>query len=111
MGFKMMPGSRDHGLKTGTGFASRGLVNPDVAPKTHDGTSNPHTDAKSGDKLPSYEVKSSKHSASLGSSSEGGSSYTPPKRTAEGDAAYAALTPEKRKAQDAAYIAKKHKTS
>ena len=30
--------------------------------------------------------------------------YTPPKRTAEGDAAYAALTPEQRKAQDAKYI-------
>jgi len=29
--------------------------------------------------------------------------YTPPKRTAEGDAAYAALTPEQRKAQDAKY--------
>ena len=35
--------------------------------------------------------------------------YTPPKRTAAGDAAYAALTPEQRKAQDAAYIKKNTK--
>lgn len=35
--------------------------------------------------------------------------YTPPERTAAGDAAYAALTPEQRKAQDAAYIKKNTK--
>jgi hypothetical protein len=35
--------------------------------------------------------------------------YTPPKRTAAGDAAYAALTLEQRKAQDAAYIKKNTK--
>lgn len=34
---------------------------------------------------------------------EGTSVYTPPTRTAEGDAAYAALTPEQRKAQDDKY--------
>lgn len=106
--FKMTPGSksgtsRDRGLLQ---MAQRGLIAG--GPKTHEG-GKVHNDARSGDELPSYEVKSSKHSASLGSSSEGGSSYTPPKRTAEGDAAYAALTPEKRKAQDAAYIAKNTK--
>ena len=26
MGFKMMPGSRDHGLKTGQGMAEKGLI-------------------------------------------------------------------------------------
>jgi hypothetical protein len=106
--FKMKPGSksgasRDRGLMQ---MAQRGLIAG--GPKTHEG-GKVHDDARSGDKLPSYEVKSSKHSASLGSGSEGKSSYTPPKRTAEGDAAYAALTPEKRKAQDAAYIAKNTK--
>ena len=35
--------------------------------------------------------------------------YTPPKRTAAGDAAYAALTLQQRKAQDAAYIKKNTK--
>jgi len=105
MGFKMMPGSRDHGLKTGTGFASRGLVNPDVAPKTHDGTSNPHTDAKSGDELPSYTIKSADHTASGGGSSEATTktTYKPPTKTPEGDAAYAALSPAARQAQDDKY--------
>ena len=100
--FKMKPGkigsSRDRGLVQ---MAQRGLIAG--GPKTH------HNDARSGDQLPSYEVKSSTHSASLGSGGEGDSSYTPPTRTAEGDAAYAALTPEQRKAEDAAYIAKNTK--
>ena len=36
--------------------------------------------------------------------------YTPPKKTPEGDAAYAKLTPEQRKAQDAKYVKKNTKT-
>lgn len=105
--FKMSPGKIGGTARTtGNGFASRGLVNPSALPM-HEGKV--HTDAKSGNELPSYEVKSSEHSASLGSGSGGKSTYTPPKKTAAGDAAYAALTPEQKKAQDAAYIAKNTK--
>jgi len=42
--------------------------------------------------------------------SPGSTTYTPPKRTTAGDAAYEALTPEQRKAQDAKYIKKNTKT-
>ena len=39
MGFKMMPGSRDHGLKTGQGMTERGLISG--GPKSH---GEPHYD-------------------------------------------------------------------
>jgi hypothetical protein len=42
---------------------------------------------------------------------EGSTIYTPPTKTPEGDAAYAALTPEQRKAQDAKYIKRNTKTT
>jgi hypothetical protein len=101
--FKMIPGiksgaSRDRGLKQ---LAQRGLIAG--GPKTH------HADARSGDELPSYNVQTATHTASGSGSGSEKSTYTPPTRTAAGDAAYAALTPAERKAQDASYIAKNTK--
>lgn len=66
------------------------------------------TDSTSGDKLPSYDVTTYDASASGGGSGQKTKTvsenvYTPPKRTPAGDAAYAALTPQQRKAQDAKY--------
>tara|TARA_R110002020_G_scaffold402255_1_gene612452 strand:+ start:560 stop:718 length:159 start_codon:yes stop_codon:yes gene_type:complete len=40
MGFKMMPGSRDHGLKTGKGLVQRGLISG--GPKMHGKDGMPH---------------------------------------------------------------------
>jgi len=62
--FKMMPGgksgsSRDRGLKQ---MAQRGLIG-EGGPKTHEG-GKVHADAKSGDKLPSYNVQTATHKAS-----------------------------------------------
>ena len=39
MGFKMMPGSRSHGLKTGQGMAERGLISG--GPKAYPVSSKP----------------------------------------------------------------------
>ena len=63
---------------------------------------------KKKDKLPSYETTTYEASASGGGSGQKTKTvsekvYTPPKRTAAGDAAYAALTPQQREAQDAKY--------
>jgi len=106
--FKMQPGSksgasRDRGLIQ---MAQRGLIGG--GPKTHEG-GKVHADAKSGDELPSYNVQTANHTASGSGSNSKKSTYTPPKKTAEGDAAYAALTPAQRKAQDASYIAQNTK--
>jgi len=60
------------------------------------------------DKLPSYDTTTYEASASGGGSGMGTKTvskevYTPPKRTAKGDAAYAKLTPQQRKSQDDKY--------
>jgi hypothetical protein len=62
--------------------------------------------------IPTYETQNTtttrsggggSSSTSSGSASQTKTVYTPPTRTAEGDAAYAALTPDQRKAQDDKY--------
>ncbi len=62
--------------------------------------------------IPTYETQNTtttrsggggSSSTSSGSASQTKTVYTPPTRTAEGDAAYASLTPEQRKAQDDKY--------
>jgi hypothetical protein len=63
---------------------------------------------KKKDKLPSYETTTYEASASGGGSGQKTKTvsekvYTPPKRTKAGDEAYAKLTPQQRKAQDAKY--------
>ena len=54
-------------------------------------------------KAPSY--------ISVSSTTPGKTTYTPPKRTNEGDEAYANLTPAQRKAQDEKYIRLNTKTT
>ena len=109
--FKLNPGSRASGSGRDGGMrqmALRGLIGG--GPKTHE---DGHKDAMSGDELPSYNVKSADHTASGGgdsSESTTTSTYTPPTKTAKGDAAYAALTPAERKAQDDKYIKLNTKT-
>jgi len=67
-----------------------------------------NTDPDPKDKLPSYETTTYEASASGGGSGQKTKTvsekvYTPPKRTKAGDEAYAKLTPQQRKAQDAKY--------
>lgn len=68
----------------------------------------PKEKQSSKDKLPSYETTTYEASASGGGSGQKTKTvtekvYTPPKRTKAGDEAYAKLTPQQRKAQDAKY--------
>ena len=101
--FKMNPGSkpgsnRDRGMMQ---MSERGLVKGmDQGPKMHKGVKH---DPRSGDKLPSYEVKSSSESISKATPAKTTTTYKKPTKTAKGDAAYAALTPSARKAQDDKY--------
>lgn len=72
------------------------------------GAADNHIDPVDGDAVPNYDTTNTvnRPNTTPTSSTSGTKTktvYTPPTRTAEGDAAYAALTPEQRKAQDDKY--------
>ena len=68
-------------------------------------------DPKDGDTLPSYKTKSTKSVNTPKVEGKTTTTYKEPKKTAKGDAAYAALTPAQRKAQDDKYKALNTKTT
>ena len=110
----MKPG-RGPKMKTGQGIPQT-FQSPEnqagaLLQNKQDPTKDPKKDPRDGDKLPSYKVKSTKSVNTPKVEGKTTTTYKKPTRTAEGDAAYAALTPAQRKAQDDKYKALNTKTT
>ena len=106
MAFYMKPG-RGPMMKTGQGIPQT-FQSPE---KQAAALYQKKQDPKDGDTLPSYKTKSTKSVNTPKVEGKTTTTYKEPKKTAKGDAAYAALTPAQRKAQDDKYKALNTKTT